>query len=98
LDSALIGLSINSIALPLSNRHDNHQHLVFLHLINQPKSGGTQLDFVAITGTPQLAGGDLRFDQPFNKFVFELLPDPGRELLPFPQGLGMKDQLKGHQG
>ena len=71
---------------------------MILHFINQPKSGGTQLDFVAITGAPQLAGGNPRFDQPFSKLVFELLPDPGRELLPFPQGLGMKGELKGHQG
>jgi hypothetical protein len=49
---------------------------VILHFINQPKSGGTQLDFVAITGAPQLACGNPRFDQAISKLVFELLPDP----------------------
>ena len=82
--SALVSLVISSIAVPLAHRQDKHQHLLIPHLIDQTESGGTELDLVAVGGSPQFAGWDPGLDQTFGQLFLELLPDPDRQLLPLP--------------
>jgi hypothetical protein len=91
--SALIGLLVDSNALPLAYCHNKHQHLAIPHFVDQAETSGAELDLVAMTGAPQLAGGNPRFDQPFVQRFLELLPDPCAQGPPFPQGLGMKASL-----
>jgi hypothetical protein len=64
------------------------------HFVDQAETSGAELDFGAITGAPQLAGWSPRFDQPFGQLLFALLPDPCAQGPSFPQGLGMKGQLR----
>lgn len=93
---ALVGLEVDSIAPPLAHRHNQHQHLAITHLVDEAKSSSAKFDFVAMTGSPQFAGWNPLFEQPFGQLVLELLLDPCAQGLPFPQGLGMKGQLIGH--
>ncbi len=51
---------MGSIAFSLAYRQDQHQHLMISHLIDQPESGGTELDLVAVGGSAQLAAQCLR--------------------------------------
>ena len=81
---------IGSIAVSLAYRQDQHQHLLISHLIDQAKSGGTELDLVAVGGSAQLAGWDAGLDQTFGQLFLELLSDPERQLLPLPQCLRLK--------
>ena len=97
-DSALIGLAVDSIALPLAYCHNEHQHLAIPHFVDQAETSGAELDLEAMTGAPQLAGGNPRFDHPFGQLLLELLPDPCAQGPPFPKGLGMKGQLIAHRG
>ena len=46
--SALVSLAVDSSALPLAHRHNQHQYLAIPHLVDQAKSCGTELDLVAV--------------------------------------------------
>jgi len=94
----LLSLAIDSIALPLAHRHNQHQQLVFTHLVDEAKSSSVKFDFAAMTGSAQFADWTPRFDQPFDQLRRERLPDACAQGLPFPQGLGIKGQLLGHRG
>lgn len=70
-------------------QQNKHQHLAITHFVDQTETSGMELDFVAMTGAPQLAGGNPRSDQSFGQLLLELLPKPCAQGLPFPQGFGM---------
>jgi hypothetical protein len=50
--SALISLSVDSIALPLAHRHDQHQQLAIPHVVDQTETSGEEFDLGVMTGSP----------------------------------------------
>ena len=67
--SALIVLAVDSIALPPAHDHNKHQYLAVPHFVDQMETSGAELDLGAMAGAPQLAGWNLRFDQPFGQLL-----------------------------
>lgn len=65
--SVLISLPIDRNTLPLTHRHDQHQHLPITHFVDQTETGGAEDDLGAMAGDSQLAGGIPRFAQPFGQ-------------------------------